>query len=320
MKKTYDCFLYNNEIELLEIRLQLLSDVVEKFIIVWASETFTGRKKDQAFPWDNKIVSNFKDKIELIIIEKLKGKNAWEKEWYSRNRLVEGLNDLAYDDLVMISDIDEIPRPSILNGIRTNNEMNDIKVLGLDYYNFKFNYKLVHGTQVIWAGPVICYFKDFITPQKLRDQRWHALYNPQQLIEDAGWHFSFLTASDNVTDKLASFSHQESEVQSRTDNVDFLMQNRQGFSDHLQPGSVWAIVDFSVFKCEKLSRLVSEYVHLYLPELPDEEILIAKKIRASTHFLCTYERNKVLFKCTLNELVNELIRRFLRRFKSVANT
>lgn len=315
MIKVYDCFLFNNEEELLEIRLQLLSKIVDKFVIVWAAETFTGRKKEQSFPWHNEIVSRFATKVELITIEKLKGLNAWEKEWYSRNRLADGLKNLHADDLVIISDIDEIPRPSIIIDL-CSKKLNQIKVLGLDYYNFKFNYKLVHGTQVVWAGPVVCSYKDFTTPQQLRDLRWHAMYNPDQLIEDAGWHFSFLTKSKDVIDKLTSFAHQESEVQSRIDDVDQLIEKRQGFSDHLQPGSVWAVVSFDDFACRELIALVSNYPDLCLSGLFDDELTIKRKIRSSIHHLCVNERAKVLRWCTRTELFSELKRRIINRAKS----
>ena len=318
MDKLYDCFLYNNEIEILEIRLQLLSEVVDKFIIVCASETFTGRKKEYSFPWSNKIISSFKNKIELITIEQLIGEGAWQKEWYSRNRLSDGLNDLSPNDLVLISDIDEIPRPTVLSAILNGNPINDIKILGLDFYNFKFNYKLMHGTQIIWAGPVICAFKNFTSPQELRNLRWTSICtNKERLIENAGWHFSFLTKSNNVEDKLRSFAHQEPEVQTRLDDVNNLIENRQGFSDHQQPGSVWATVSLEDYNCAELTTLVSKYTELYLTDSIDDEEIITKKIRASTHNLCKYERSKILRMCTIKELIHELIHRYFRRLKSM---
>lgn len=315
--KIYDCFLYNNEIELLEIRLQLLSEIVDRFVIVLAAETFTGRKKDQVFPRHNEVVRRFENKIELITIEKLQGKNAWQKEWYSRNRLADGLTNLDPNDLVIISDVDEIPRPSILEKLLVGKEINGIIVLGLDYYNFKFNYKLVHGLHVIWACPVVCSFKDFTTPQQLRELRWHALYNRDQLIEDAGWHFSFLTKSKDVLDKLTSFSHQEPEIQSRADDVDHLIEQRQGFFDHQHPGSVWAAVSFDDFACEQLTTLVSKYPQLCLSGSIDDEITIKRKIRASIYDLCFKDRAKVLHFCMPGELFNELKRRLIRRCKSI---
>jgi hypothetical protein len=78
--------------------------------------------------------------------------SAQDRESYSRNRIQDGLSDLSLNDLVMISDIDEIPRPDVLRRIRHKFRSSDVLVLGLDYFNFKFNHKLIHGLHAGWAG------------------------------------------------------------------------------------------------------------------------------------------------------------------------
>mgnify|MGYP001555811182 CR=1 FL=1 len=123
--KLIDAFLYNDEVELLEIRLQLLRSVVDKFVIVVSRETFTGIKKPELFPDNNPVVLANKDRIELIIIDRLEGKTAWEKESFSRNALENGLGDLSDEDLIMVSDIDELPQPAILKAVKEDHDFDD---------------------------------------------------------------------------------------------------------------------------------------------------------------------------------------------------
>jgi len=115
MNRVYDCFLYNHEVKLLEIRLELLEDIIDYFVLVWAKETFTGKPKSQEFCWANDVLGKYKSKVNVIAIDKLEGNGPWEKEAYPRNRINDGLHGASASDLVMISDIDEVPRPSVLH-------------------------------------------------------------------------------------------------------------------------------------------------------------------------------------------------------------
>ena len=159
--KIYDCFLYNDEEELLEIRLRLLDKSIHRFVIVCSKETFTGRKKDKFFPLKNSIVESYLSRIDLIVIDKLPGKTPWQKESYSRNRLASSLDGLSPDDICIISDVDEIPRPSVISSLRTCRNLTGVKALGLDYFNFKFNYQMLHGLQATWIGPTISRYREY---------------------------------------------------------------------------------------------------------------------------------------------------------------
>ena len=315
MPKLVDCFLYNDEVELLEIRLRLLDSVVDHFVIVWAAETFTGKRKDHGFPSHLAVLRELADRVRVIQIEQLHGTTAWQKEWFSRDALAQGFHGLAEDDLVMISDVDEVPRPDVLRAIRTN-AARAPKVLVQDYFNFKFNYQLVVGLQAAWAGPVVCPRARVSTPQALRDIRWSAMQDQDMAVHDGGWHFSFLTASDDVQPKLASFSHQEAEVQSRRERVPDLIAARLGFHDHMHPGAVWAVVDKSSYRCAELAKLVDDYPRFMLPEPPDDPIAVATRVKSVVNRIDREERHKMLRRCTTRELAAELWRRARSRAKS----
>jgi beta-1,4-mannosyl-glycoprotein beta-1,4-N-acetylglucosaminyltransferase len=318
MRSLVDCFLYNDERELLEIRLRLLSNIVSRFVIVWSPWTFTGRKKEQAFPWDSEVIERYRERISLITLEQIEGKTGWEKERTSRNAIQNGLAGLNCQDIVMISDIDEIPRPDRLKrmmaeGIRATT------VLGLDYFNFKFNYQLVHGPQSVWPGPILCAASDYTNAQDLRDLRWQYVTKAaNEFVYRGGWHFSFLTRTDDVKPKLASFSHQESAIQRRTDSVADLITSRRGFHDHLHPCTVWAVVSNQSFQCDELAKLVAEYPQFLLPNPPDDQEQIDHEIRMSViRMLKGPERTHIMNWCTHREILEEVGRRISARIRRV---
>lgn len=320
MAKIFDCFLYNNEIELLELRLKLLSAYVDYFVIGWSPYTFTGLLKSEAFPCDMPIMQELGDRVKVVEIERIKAGNAWERESFSRNALMSGILAADADDVVIISDVDEIPRPSSIELLMGKLDIDEPVVFVQDYFNFKFNYQLVHGLHSIWAGPVAQKVCAISTLQSLRSQRWELLARSSRAILGAGWHFSFLAKTGSVEEKLLHFSHQEREVQERaSENVGALLASRVGFHDHLHGGSVWAVVELASMGCKELAELVACYPHLIADGAPDSEHEIATKMKFSIWNLYANEKHKVLRSCSGRELHAELWRRFigkLSRFTS----
>lgn len=317
MTRIYDCFLYHDERELVEIRLELLAGVVDFFVIVTASETFTGLRKSASFPAQNPTVLRYSDRIRVVHLNHLPGADTWSKENFSRNAISQGLGDARPSDWVMVSDVDELPRPTVLEQLKRQSEAPDAIVLDLEYYNFKFNYKLVHGLQAVWAGSVLCRFHAFTSAQELRNKRWMLLEGSNSCIEGAGWHFSFLTATADVSQKLASYPHQEISVQTRRHNIDSLIAAREGFHDHLHPASVWAVVPLSSFGCPDLERLVSRFPRLIVNETPDDSQVLNRAIRHSVRRSCNYERSKILVWYGWRELLTELSKRLKRRISGM---
>ncbi|MFP8624472.1 hypothetical protein ACLH01_02985, partial [Enterobacter cloacae] len=119
----YDCFLYYDEDMLLDIRLNTLNDVVDYFVIVESTHTFTGKPKKLNF--DISKFEKFKDKIIYVIYNDLpKLKNgiageydAWKNEAATRNAIMRGLKNAKDNDIILISDVDEIFRPEVIKNI-----------------------------------------------------------------------------------------------------------------------------------------------------------------------------------------------------------
>ena len=206
-KKIYDCFLFYNELDLLEIRLNELADTVNYFVIVEATKTFTNTEKKLYFDDNKDRFSKFNHKIIHIIVDDMpnygEGYDAnWKREIYQRDCIKRGLTNCRGDDIVIISDVDEIPNKK---SIKNYNRKFGICNLQMKLYYFFVNYRTVN---LNWNNPKIMTFADMNenTCNEIRClHQTHNLYN----LSDGGWHYSYLGDYFNVVNKLASISHQE---------------------------------------------------------------------------------------------------------------
>ncbi len=219
--KIYDCFMYFDEDLVLDLRLNTLKDHVHKFVIAEATRDHAGNKKKLNFNIKNFI--KFKDKIEYLVIDDLPLEvPAFKKNWvsahirdqYQRNSLHKGYKDSHQDDLIMISDLDEIPNPKKIQEFNIKN-----KYACFIQMNFHLKLNLLNITVDNWPGTKICVKKFLKSPQWLRDiktknQPFWKFYKPKppQLILDGGWHFNDLKNAENLRKKIKSGAHQEENV------------------------------------------------------------------------------------------------------------
>lgn len=199
--KIYDCFTYFNEQELLNIRINELNNFVDYFVIVEASQTFTG--KDKKFYLDDAtdILSKWSDKIIRIKIDFLENIiDPWEREFFQRNAIAKVLNYADKNDIVLISDVDEIINPKVFYKI---NKIKKPYRLDNKQYFWNFHWQVPsHCNQ--GARPTVCLAKHLIdySPQQLRSK-------DLPIIRDAGWHFSYFSNIENIIYKIESFAHTE---------------------------------------------------------------------------------------------------------------
>lgn len=213
--KIYDCSLFRNELDLLELRLNELYNHVDYFVIVEATHTFQGQNKELVLKnnWDK--FKSWHDKMIHVIVDDMPNTgNAWDNDFHQRNAISRGIVNADDDDIVIICDGDEILRPSVIDDMRVN--LRDVYGFRTPYFNFKFNYMLVdnHESYCVWitAGK-----KKFIgKPEDFRAKRFRLTqlgyeYDDGQIkmYEHAGWHFTYLGDTDWVKTKLQSFAHTE---------------------------------------------------------------------------------------------------------------
>jgi beta-1,4-mannosyl-glycoprotein beta-1,4-N-acetylglucosaminyltransferase len=201
----YDCFLFFNELDLLEIRLNVLSEAVDKFVLVEADRTFANKEKPFYFEENKEKYKQFLGKIiHIKISEYPETKDAWDMEYYQRNQIARCFTQCSSDDVILISDLDEIPNPEIINNYKeTGSGICKLKQLHFDYY---LNYQRC-GENKYWYPAKIARYKEIITnnytPQEIRMER------KIKTIKNAGWHFSFLDGVEKIKYKIQSFAHQE---------------------------------------------------------------------------------------------------------------
>ena len=206
--RIFDCFLYNGEKIVLDIRLNTLSEYIEKFIIVESKYDHQGNKKKLIFKIDD--FKKFKEKIIYLVIENFPEKlSNWERENFQRNYIINGLSSAGADDYVIISDVDEIPDLTKINSLGNFK----FSVFEQKMYYYKIN--LLNKTNPFWYGSRACKKKYLKSPQWLRSQKikkypfWKFNKIKWNIIKNGGWHFSFLMSPEEIKKKLASFAHSE---------------------------------------------------------------------------------------------------------------
>ena len=218
--KIYDCFMYFDEDLLLDLRLNILNEYVDTFLILEAEEDHQGNKRKLNFNINN--FRKFKDKINYVPIEKIniddsiKLKKNWDighiRDQSMRNQIQNYLSDAQDNDWIIISDLDEIPNP---DKIKEFNSKKKFAFFEQKFFYYKFN--IINETQPHWYGSRICVKKYLKSPQWLRNIKIKKrnflkkyLFNLNyQIIKNGGWHFSNLKTPAELVKKISSSCHGE---------------------------------------------------------------------------------------------------------------
>jgi len=202
--KVYDCFTFYNEIDVLQIRLNELDDFVDYFVIVEAKDTFSGLNKSLFFKENKYKFQEFLDKIIHVVVEKtpqFKG-DAWSREYFQRNQIMRGLKNCAKEDIIIISDVDEIPKSNMLKQICVLLDSKKRQIIGCEceFYRWFLNRK----DKTFWVGSAVTRYKNLVkrSPQNVRDQRTKYL-----TVKNSAWHFSNMGGLCAYFDKLKAYSH-----------------------------------------------------------------------------------------------------------------
>ena len=243
-RKVFDCVLYNGELDVLCIRLNELWDVVDHFVVVESDTTFSGLPKTICYDHREPRIAPFAQKIRHVVVADMpKTDDPWEREKWQRNAVLRGLADADPSDLILMSDVDEIPRACTVRDM-TQNTQDHIFGLRLAFYYFFLNYRNVEGPEssITWTVAATRNQLEKITPDDLR----YAVRKGEIkacILSDAGWHFSWLTDDEGARRKIAAFSHQEFNDEVFLSSIDILglVQRREDMFG--RPGFCWAVVD-----------------------------------------------------------------------------
>ena len=188
--KIFDCFMYWDEDLLLDLRINVLNKFVDYFVIVEGNKTWQNNPKK--FNFQISKFKKFEKKIIYIRVTDLPdGKNPWKRENFQRNCILRGLQEASNDDLIMISDLDEIPNPKSINLFKKNMRY---AVFEQNLYRYKFN--LQSQTEPLWLGTRVCLKRFLKSPQWLRELKFKKRpfwridkLRLNNIIKEGGWHF-----------------------------------------------------------------------------------------------------------------------------------
>ncbi len=211
----FDCFQYFNEDHIAELRFNILNKFVDKFVVVESTVNHQGKTKKLHF--DINKYKKFKSKINYIVVEDTpeKYKKSHEggeslAEQHQRNSIVRGLENANDNDLIILSDVDEIPNLNKLSEYNKNN----YAVFSQKMFMYKLNFYNLKESN--WHGSKICLKKNLKSPQWLRDLKFKEYpfwridkVRNLQIIKDGGWHFAYLQTPENISKKIRSFAHGE---------------------------------------------------------------------------------------------------------------
>ena len=208
-----DCFIFYNEIDLLTYRLNILNDVVDFFVLVEATHTFVGKVKPLFYQENKHLFKKFNHKIIHVIVDdfphkypniNIEKEEQWINEKFQRNCISRGINKLSLqnNDIITITDLDEIPNPKLFEKIKANKVVIDINTIELDLYYYNLNCKMDHQ----WHHSKIISYKKYnelnIECDKIR-------FFSCPIIKNAGWHLSYFGDEKFIKNKIENFGHQE---------------------------------------------------------------------------------------------------------------
>ncbi len=224
----YDCFIFFNELDLLEIRFNELNGVVDKFVLVEADRTFQNLPKPFIFDENKQRFSKFLDKIIHVKLTKypfffpiINPFSPWKLEFYQRDSVIKGLVNCKPDDIILISDVDEIPNPTVLQSM-IDGGIDKIYGLKMDMFMYFLDNKLIfdggsnmtkaESTQGIWHSTAVLPYRLLKKrPHRIRKiiMRTRRRGEVYEIIPNAGWHFTYVGGVKKIIQKLEAFSHTE---------------------------------------------------------------------------------------------------------------
>lgn len=252
--RVFDCVTFFNELDILELRLAELNDLVDIFVIAEGTRTFRGDLKPLIFEKNAYRFDRYLPKIRYLIVDDLPvhARSAWEREYWSRRALMRGLEDSLPEDVVIVSDVDEIPRPERLGNWINNSALDhSLVIMESEAFLYYLNVRPIGRRLSTVQAPRMLRRKFLRDAQKLRGfrsqvskkrslgvvediiLRARALATfgaPIKVVidHDAAWHFSFIGSPDIIRYKLLSYSHAERTDPGTVDEQNIARRIREG--------------------------------------------------------------------------------------------
>lgn len=224
----YDCIPFFNEIDILRMRLHILDPIVDKFIIEEATVTFSGEPKELCFEKNKELFAEFLPKIEYIVVDNSPVNTTTHlRDKFQKNALIKGLTDATQEDVIILSDVDEIPNPKVLTEIIATFDPDKIYHLAQRMFYCFLNMEEVSGNLLsitgefpgverrMWLGTKV-FSKKSIPADGIIQLREAPVTSPNAVrVSDGGWHFGYMGSSSEkdvskrIGTKVVAAAHQE---------------------------------------------------------------------------------------------------------------
>ena len=266
--KVYDCFPFFNELDILEIRLQELWDVVDVFVLAESNQSHSGKPKEYIFENNKDRFAKYMSKIRRVAVDDMPDTpDSWVRERYQRWSLIKALTDVAQDDIIITSDLDEVPRADAISAIKEDENNWDRYILTIPMFQYKINYMKIYDINKqpnIMVTRARCY----TNPQQEREYTFPWVSKPENLVlvDHGGWHFTYFGDNNNAINKIQNFAHTETDTPEMIakHNIDFFIENKCGHHGPSNPERFeYVVVDEYFPDC--ITQNIEKYQHMIIP-------------------------------------------------------
>lgn len=278
-----DCIPFFNELDILKLRLHILEPLVDRFVIEEATHTFSGLPKDLCFEKNREMFEEFLPKITYLVVDNSpKEISTHERDKFQKNALAKALTDASDEDVLILSDVDEIPNPAVLQELVKRFDPDKIYHLAQRNFYCYLNMEEVSGNLLsitgefpgverrMWLGTKV-FAKKNIPESGIIDLREISPEDPRSVrVADGGWHFGYMGSchetdvSKRVGTKVVAAAHQEY----NTEDVLAEVKDRLILGEDIFGRNAvfqWAVVDESY--PQYLLEHKSEYDYLIMPPI-----------------------------------------------------
>ena len=278
-----DCIPFFNELDILKLRLHILDPLVDRFVIEEATHTFSGLPKDLCFEKNREMFEEFLPKITHLVVDNSPEEiSTHERDKFQKNALAKALTDASDEDVLILSDVDEIPNPAVLQELVKRFDPDKIYHLAQRNFYCYLNMEEISGNLLsitgefpgverrMWLGTKV-FAKKNIPESGIIDLREISPEDPRSVrIADGGWHFGYMGSchetdvSRRVGTKVVAAAHQEY----NTEDVLAEVKDRLILGEDIFGRNAvfqWAVVDESY--PQYLLEHKSEYDYLIMPPI-----------------------------------------------------
>jgi beta-1,4-mannosyl-glycoprotein beta-1,4-N-acetylglucosaminyltransferase len=209
----YDCFSFFNELDILEIRLNILDEYVDFFVLGESEQTFSNKEKPLYYKENKDRFKKWNHKIIHVVHPKVNIHNSFEIAAFQKDNLKLGIVNANDEDIIYFGDVDEIWKPK-----QIDDNVYNLKQLNYSYY-------LNNRSSEEWVGTIVSKYKNI-----KNDSLNYFRANHTHELEDGGWHFTNMGGEEQILKKLEAYDHQEfnndyikSQIKHRLDNnIDYV--------------------------------------------------------------------------------------------------